>query len=123
MGQAGEHGALEEYSRLQQLHLNTLSEVHEVKALLENIAGLSQHLYAAAGRLLVDFLPTGFKFGVDIERQGSDGIDNMTIFCFDLMLAQLGSDRSRTPGFLWHDSRVFECDPRQRASQLHHGSA
>ena len=75
----------------------------------------SQHLYDAAGRLLIDFLPTGFKFGVDIERQGSDGIDNMTIFCFDLMLAQLWSERGTRPGFLWHDSRVFDCDPRQRA--------
>lgn len=152
------HGALEEYTQLQQLHLKTVEEVNRVRGLVENITKLesetsgvkverellfqtarrdyqerevvrshaanlfnenSQFLYDAPGRLIVDFTKTGFKFNVEIERKGSDGIDNMTIFCFDLMLAQLWSRRTPTPGLLWHDSRIFEADVRQRALALH----
>jgi len=42
----------------------------------------------------------------------------MTLFCFDLMLAQLWSERAPRPGLVWHDSRVFDADPRQRALAL-----
>jgi len=42
----------------------------------------------------------------------------MTIFCFDLMLAQLWANRRPSPGFVWHDSRIFEADSRQRALAL-----
>jgi uncharacterized protein YydD (DUF2326 family) len=152
------HGALEEYTQLQQIHLRAVEEVNRVKGLLDSMNKLesgtstikieqevlyqkarrdyedrsdvrtkaanffnenSEYLYAAPGRLLVDLSKTGFRFNVEIERKGSDGIDNMTIFCFDLMLAQLWSERRPTPGFLWHDSRIFEADARQRALALH----
>lgn len=79
----------------------------------------SQALYEAPGTLQIEFGPTGFKFAVDIERSGSDGIENMKIFCFDLMLAQLWSRNRRSPGFLIHDSRLFDgVDERQKAKAL-----
>lgn len=80
--------------------------------------GNSQFLYKAPGRLLIDFEKTGFKFAVEIERDGSDGIENMKIFCFDLMVAQLWSTHDPSPGFLFHDSRIFDADSRQRAMAL-----
>jgi len=152
------HGALEEYTRLQQLHLAAASKVKEVTTLIDNMKRLeastnqakidravlerraridyeeraemreravsffnsnSQFLYQAPGKLIIDFLPNGFRFDVDIERSGSDGIDKMKIFCFDLMLAQLWSTRQPAPGLLVHDSRIFDgVDERQRALAL-----
>lgn len=79
----------------------------------------SQALYEAPGTLQIDFGQYGFEFDVNIERSGSDGIENMKIFCFDLMLAQLWSKKKRSPGFLIHDSRLFDgVDERQKAEAL-----
>jgi uncharacterized protein YydD (DUF2326 family) len=79
----------------------------------------SEELYQAPGNLLIDFKPAGFEFGVEIERSGSQGIDSMKVFCYDLMLAQLWSKNPRSPGFLVHDSTIFDpVDERQRALAL-----
>jgi uncharacterized protein YydD (DUF2326 family) len=76
----------------------------------------SECLYEAPGRLVINPSPTGFKFDVEIDRSGSDGIGNMKIFCYDLMLARLWSGCSTSPGFLIHDSTIFDgVDERQRA--------
>ncbi len=152
------HGALEEYTGLQRLHLDTVEQVKRLDTLILNWSRLesgvsevkveqellqqrgrrdyderaairaravtlfnanSEALYAAPGRLRIDFLPKGFDFGVDIERSGSDGIEDMKIFCFDLMLAQLWSEKPQAPGLLVHDSRLFDpVDERQKALAL-----
>jgi uncharacterized protein YydD (DUF2326 family) len=79
----------------------------------------SEALYQAPGNLLIDFKPAGFELGVKIERSGSQGIDSMKVFCYDLMLAQLWSKNPRSPGFLIHDSTIFDpVDERQRALAL-----
>jgi uncharacterized protein YydD (DUF2326 family) len=79
----------------------------------------SQFLYEAPGKLLIDYREAGFKFDVEIERADSDGIAQMKIFCFDLMLAQIWADKSPSPKFLFHDSRLFDgVDERQRAKAL-----
>ena len=54
----------------------------------------SEELYSAPGNLVVDIVNTGFRFDVDIMRSGSQGIDNMKIFCYDHMLAQLWSNKT-----------------------------
>lgn len=158
MGILQTHGALEEYTRLQQLHLAAVAKVKEVSTLVDNMKRLdvstaqlkidhallekraridyeeraamreravslfnanSQALYEAPGKLIIDFQPNGFRFDIVIERSGSDGVDRMKVFCFDLMLAQLWSTRQPSPGFLVHDSRIFDgVDERQRALAL-----
>lgn len=62
----------------------------------------------------------GFSFNVDIQGAGSQGIEKMKLFCFDLMLAQLWAERGgATPGFLFHDSHIFDgVDDRQKAAAL-----
>ncbi len=61
----------------------------------------------------------GYKFDVEIECTDSDGIGKMKIFCFDLMLAQLGSTTKHNVDFLIHDSIIYDgVDPRQRAHAL-----
>ena len=79
----------------------------------------SEALYSAAGNLVVDVANTGYKFDVEIMRSGSQGIDNMKIFCYDLMLAQLWATRRSFPGLLIHDSTIFDgVDERQVAQAL-----
>lgn len=77
----------------------------------------SEELYAAPGMLSLDVGKTGYKFGVDIKRSGSGGIELMKIFCYDLMLAQLWAGRGAPP--LVHDSTLFaDVDERQRAKAI-----
>lgn len=152
------HGALEEYTQLQNNHQKTVADLEDFKrrsaslrqfeegrsalvveqALLQRQANTdlserktarekaillfnanSEALYEAPGTLSLDITKTGFKFNVSIERSGSQGIGNMEIFCYDLMLAQLWSDKENSPRFLVHDSNIFDgVDERQRALAL-----
>jgi uncharacterized protein YydD (DUF2326 family) len=55
-----------------------------------------------------------FDFDVRIEADGSDGINSIKIFCYDLAILLLGSNHNVE--FIWHDSRLFsDVDPRQLA--------
>ncbi len=152
------HGALDEYTRLQQLHLQTSSRLEDVEQrigilqqLAEGLSALkidqelllqrarrdlaerstvrdkaiqffnsnSEALYQAPGNLVINVEENGFRFGVEIERSGSQGTNNMKVFCYDLMLAQLWATKSPTPGFLIHDSTIFDgVDERQVALAL-----
>ena len=79
----------------------------------------SQALYSAPGNLVVNIADTGFTFDVDILRSGSQGINSMKIFCYDLMLAQLWATKQPCPRLLMHDSTIFDgVDERQIAQSL-----
>lgn len=79
----------------------------------------SETLYEAPGRLIIDIGPTGYGFQVAIERSSSQGIEQMKVFCYDLMLAQIWSAKATNPGFLVHDSTIFDgVDERQIARAL-----
>jgi uncharacterized protein YydD (DUF2326 family) len=152
------HGALEEYTRLQEKHLKTRAELESVINRIKNIRDLqegesslkidreilvqrarrglderstvrdraielfnanSQALYEAPGNLVVDVDDNGFRFKVEIQRSSSGGVGNMKVFCYDLALAQLWSEKSNNPGLLIHDSIIFEgVDERQQARAL-----
>ena len=95
-------------------------ERREARATAINIFNAnSQALYSAPGDLVVNVADTGFSFDVDIMRSGSQGINNMKIFCYDLMLARLWATKRPSPRFLMHDSTVFDgVDERQIAQSL-----
>lgn len=81
----------------------------------------SRALYAegAEGKLEIEFKNGNFIYNVDIQGAGSTGIEAMKLFCFDLMLAQLWSEKDTNPGFLYHDSRLFDgVDDRQKAAAI-----
>lgn len=63
---------------------------------------------------------------IDIVIQGGGnlgGIDMMKIFCFDTMLMKVVSERFGGPGFLFHDSHLFDgVDRRQVSSAIRFGS-
>jgi len=79
----------------------------------------SEHLYNAPGKLIINIGENGYDFRVTIEREGSEGIEKMKIFCYDLMLARLWASRTPSPKLLIHDSTIFDgVDERQRGHAL-----
>lgn len=77
-------------------------------------------LYNEPGSLIIDPLEGGYKFKIEIDRGQSDGISNMQIFCYDLTLLQLFSEKGKID-FLIHDSNIFYgVDERQVALALFH---
>lgn len=79
----------------------------------------TQALYETPGRLIIDVSDKGFEYDVKIDRSDSQGVSHMKIFCFDLMLMQLWAERGGGPGFLVHDSALFDgVDERQIAAAL-----
>ncbi len=76
----------------------------------------SQALYKTPGNLIIDVGDTGYKYQVDIERSGSEGIEKMKIFCFDLAVLQLQMQTRQGIDFLIHDTLMYDAvDARQRA--------
>lgn len=69
---------------------------------------ISQRLYEDAGRMIIEATNNGLIFKFPIQGSRSKGISNMKIFCFDLMLMQLMQKRAMGPGFLVHDSHLFD---------------
>ncbi len=84
---------------------------------------LSESLYEKAGSLTIYDTSGGPRFEVNIDGQRSKGITNMQIFCFDLMLTEINLKNKRGPGFLVHDSHLFDgVDERQVAKALQLGA-
>ncbi|QDQ26913.1 DUF2326 domain-containing protein [Chitinimonas arctica] len=83
----------------------------------------SQRLYESAGSMTVDETSNGPMFKFPMQGERSKGIKNMQIFCFDMMLMRLCAKRQMGPGFLIHDSHLFDgVDGRQVISALRLGS-
>ena len=79
----------------------------------------SEYLYAEPGILSIDVTPSGYKFNVEIKRAQSQGVSHMKVFCYDLMLIQLWRREKEKPGFLIHDSTIFDgVDERQIARAM-----
>ena len=152
------HGALEEYTKLQQNHLDEVAKLKDINVRIENLKKFeqgksslridrellhqralkdyedqvlqrqkaidlfnanSEALYEVPGKLIIDITKNGFKFDVEIERSGSEGISHMKVFCYDLMLAKLWSKKRSSPGILLHDSSIFDpVDVRQIVNAL-----
>ena len=83
----------------------------------------SRALYDEAGSMTIDETPNGPTPKFPIQGERSKGISNMKIFCFDLMLMKLCAERGVGPGFLIHDSHLFDgVDGRQIVSALRVGA-
>lgn len=83
----------------------------------------SRALYEDAGSLTISESMNGPQFEVKIHGAKSKGISNMQIFCFDMMLMRVSAERGVGPGFLIHDSHLFDgVDERQVAKALQVGA-
>ena len=106
-----------------QLELRLRQDYHEQEATLSHailvFEKFSSALYEEAGNLTIDASTNGPQFDVTIRGEKSKGISNMQIFCFDMMLMQICSEKHIGPGFLVHDSHLFDgVDERQVAKAL-----
>lgn len=78
----------------------------------------------SAGTLTITPTDNGPDFEAHIPGEKSKGVNNMRIFCFDMMLTLLSIRRGRSPGFLVHDSHLFDgVDERQVGKALAVGAA
>ena len=113
-----------ERARLQQALQADLQERNDImNDAIVIFEELSTSLYEQAGHLTIAATPNGPTFQVAIDAQRSKGINSMQIFCFDLMLAKLTAKRGIGPGFLIHDSHLFDgVDERQVAKALQLGA-
>lgn len=83
----------------------------------------SEQLYESAGSMTVEPTANGPAFEFQMQGSRSKGIKNMQIFCFDMMLMRVCTSRGMGPGFLIHDSHLFDgVDGRQVISALKVGS-
>lgn len=83
----------------------------------------SKRLLESAGSMKIDKTDNGPSFQFTVQGSRSKGINNMQIFCFDMMLMRLCIKRGIGPGFLIHDSHLFDgVDGRQVISALKAGS-
>ncbi|MBL0930452.1 MAG: DUF2326 domain-containing protein [Alphaproteobacteria bacterium] len=102
-------------------------DIHEradiIREAILSFESLSESLYEKAGSLTISETGSGPEFEVHIDGQRSKGITNMQIFCFDLMLTEISLKNGRGPGFLIHDSHLFDgVDERQVAKALQLGA-
>lgn len=80
---------------------------------------ISERLYETPGQLVISATEDGLRFVPSIPSEQSSGVMSMQIFCFDLTIASLCLRRGQGPGFIVHDSHLFEpVDGRQFAQAL-----
>ena len=97
-------------------HLRSVALDEAILIIAEAIAELYDD---RAGRFVVDATDNGPEFRISIEGDRGGGISNMEIFCFDLALFNVVTKRLGGPGFLLHDSHLFDgVDERQVAGAL-----
>ena len=99
------------------------SSFSEENALRDRVVALFdeywEHLYGRGGRLVIDLTDTGYSFDWKVQREGSEGVGKMKIFAHDLAIATAWAERRRGPGFLVHDSTIWDgVDERQVALAL-----
>lgn len=106
--------------RLQQDHQEQVATINKAIVIFEEI---SKALYESAGSFSVGQSENGPVFELAIEGARSKGIASMQLFCFDMMLMRLVTDRKQGPGFLIHDSHIFDgVDERQVGTALRVGA-
>lgn len=95
---------------------------------IEDFNQNSLALYNNPGNLILNVSERGvvtdnaYSFDVEIPRSSSEGVSKMKIFCYDLMLVALSTQRGGID-FLIHDSTMFDgVDSRQVAHALEHAN-
>jgi uncharacterized protein YydD (DUF2326 family) len=115
---------LERVRLLTRLRQDYEEQNEQINSSVRAFGKVSELLYESPGILTVSPEQNGPRFGVKIHAGKSKGINNMQIFCFDLMLSCLCSQRGIGPGFLIHDSHLFDgVDERQVERALLIGAA
>ncbi len=81
---------------------------------IEVFIDISSELYEKPATLELQSTPNGLRFAIERPDLPSEGVAQMQIFTFDLTLATICARRGAWPGFLMHDSHIFDgVDGRQ----------
>lgn len=91
------------------------------KFAVQIFADTSQVLYDEPGQLIIGKSSgiAGLSIETDIVGKKSGGKNHMQVFCFDWLLVESALKQDRFPGFLIHDSHIFDgVDGRQIALAL-----
>jgi uncharacterized protein YydD (DUF2326 family) len=109
------------------LHKRLIDDYREEREVIDEavtiFAELSTALYERPGTLTIEPTDNGPELRIDIPAHRSTGISRMQVFCFDLMLMDLWTRRGLGPGFLIHDSHLFDgVDGRQVGKALRLGA-
>ncbi len=86
------------------------------RAAVQIFAETSQFLYDEPGQLIIGKSSgvAGLSIETDIVGKKSGGKNHMQVFCFDWLLVEAAIKNDRFPGFLVHDSHIFDgVDGRQ----------
>lgn len=106
------------------LHRRLQQDFQERKERLDKVILLVNDIIASlyddrTGNFEISATDKGPDFKISIEGDRGGGIASMEIFCFDFALFTLLSGEGRGPGFLVHDSHIFDgVDERQIAKAL-----
>jgi len=108
--------------RLQEDHQARQSKIdHAILLIGKAIEFLYQD---RTGAFMVRATANGPQFDINIQGDRGGGISQIEIFCLDLALLVIGAQDRRGPGFLVHDSHLFDgVDERQIALALELGQA
>jgi uncharacterized protein YydD (DUF2326 family) len=110
---------IEKANLLKEARRDHHERLHQTEYAIRLFNANSQFLYNAPGNLVINVNDNGFRFNVEIERDGSQGIGSMKVFCYDLILAQIWAEMNENPVALIHDSTIFDgVDERQIAKAL-----
>ncbi|MEV7103421.1 DUF2326 domain-containing protein [Streptomyces atroolivaceus] len=90
-------------------------------AVTSRFVEVTQYLYGQPGEINFGLNENGFIFETKMQRRGSNGVDLMGIYSYDIALTQVWQTAERRAGFLIHDSLLFEgVDERQIALALNY---
>lgn len=107
--------------RLRQDHAEQRETLDHAILVFEQV---SAALYEDGGKLTVRSGENGPEIDIRIHGGESRGVSNMQVFCFDMMLMQICTERRSGPGFLIHDSHLFDgVDERQVGKALALGAS
>jgi uncharacterized protein YydD (DUF2326 family) len=103
--------------RLQADHQERKAALDE--AILVIADAISELYDDRSGGFVVEATNNGPEFHITIEGDRGGGISNIEVYCLDMALLKLVSKRFGGPGFLIHDSHLFDgVDERQIAGAL-----
>lgn len=121
-GQQSELG-IERQRLLLRLQQDLKEQRRRVDEAIVTFEDVSLRLYEQAGSLIISDTQDGLKFDVRIQGQKSKGVSSMQVFCFDIALMRITGEGGINPGYLIHDSHLFDgVDPRQVLTALQVGS-
>ena len=106
-----------------QLTINLREQRYDLDLAILALEQVAQQLYETSGELIISPTDDGPEFQVKMRADKSKGITNMEIFAFDMMLMMVCTSRNISPGFLIHDSHLFDgVDTRQIQKALQVGA-